>query len=60
MLVRDDAPAAFATVTSTVPAAFDGETAANDVAEATTTLVAGVEPNDTVTPGTKPVPTIVT
>jgi hypothetical protein len=55
-----DWPAGVETVTSTVPAAPDGLTAAMDVDELTTTLELEVVPNLTTAPGAKLVPDMVT
>jgi hypothetical protein len=48
------------TVTSTVPAAFNGEAAETEVEEMTVKLVAGAEPKWTVLAPLKPLPVMVT
>ena len=52
-------PPAVVTVTSTVPAGADGDTAVIDVSPATEKLAAGVAPNDTAVAPVNPVPAMV-
>jgi hypothetical protein len=53
-------PPGVVTITFTTPAFPGGDVTVREVALAITTLVAGVEPKETVAPGTNPVPATVT